>query len=104
MGNSTNRQFCRIWLVAIAIFACALVLPASSLAVSSRGTTRVTVRVEDSVGVGYGDTVTDLGSTNQHAQVLTQIITRDGAKTGRAGEIGGATGPATEILITVSDL
>ncbi len=101
--SSNNRHFCRIWLLASAMIACAWLLPAYSLAASAASTTRVTVTVEDAIGVEYGKPALDSASGKERGQVTTEFITRTGAATGSERN-DGANNPVTEILVTVSNL
>ena len=92
-----RKQILRIRILAFAVLVCAWLLPTGvGIASSESGNRQVTLKVEDAVGVNYGRSAPDSGSTNKACQVTTKYFTGGGHDGGVSTE--------SVVVVTVSSL
>lgn len=74
---SSGKQNLRIIILALAVLVCAWLLPTGvGIAASAASSMKVTLTVEDAVGVNYGRSALDSGSVGRPDQVITEFVTR----------------------------
>jgi hypothetical protein len=108
--TSSRKQLFRIRMLALAVLVCAWLFPTSvGIASSNSDNLKVTLTVEDAVGVYFGRSALESASTSETDQVITEFVTR-GASSGLAvglaldavheDQIAGE----SEFVVTVSNL
>lgn len=72
-----EKQNFRMIILALAVLVCAWLLPTGvGIAASASSSMKVTLVVEDAVGVNYGRSALDSGSVGRAGQVITKFVTR----------------------------
>jgi len=114
MDETMNKQSHRIWLLVLALLVSAWLLPTTAaLASTSASTTtnsskmRVTLTVEDAVGVDFGSTAVDSTGADHVIALIYRFVSHSDQQR-RASEVdhlatGKVTNPA-EVIVTVSEL
>jgi len=107
MGKTKrNKQYFRIRILVFSVLVCAWLLPTSvGIAASTSSNMKVTLMVEDSVGVNYGSAVLD-SNGNQAGQVITEFVSRTASSRLTEDVVSGEnkdTGES-ELVITVTNL
>lgn len=75
--TSSRKHIFGIRILTVTLLVCAWLLPTSvGIASSASGNTKVTLAVEDAVGVNYGASALDSGSVSGAGQVTTEVVTR----------------------------
>lgn len=110
MDTASRRKLkIRIVILALAVLICAWLLPAGvGIASSAASSMKVTLTVEDAVGVDYGRSALDSSPVARAGQVITEFVTRtassrlagrmavDEARGPHADENGVPFGPGTD--------
>lgn len=74
---SREKQNFRMIILALAVLVCAWLLPTGvGIAASASSRMKVTLTVEDAVGVNYGRSALESGSVGRADQVITEFVTR----------------------------
>ncbi|MHB8792206.1 MAG: hypothetical protein ACYC6O_02535 [Thermoleophilia bacterium] len=105
--TSGRKQIFRIRFLAFAVLVCAWLLPTSvGIASSASGNTKVTLAVEDAVGVNYGTSALDSGLVSGAGQVTTEVVTRTASSRLNGGMATEETRGLEEsmVVVTVSSL
>jgi len=114
MDETKNKQRHRIWFLILAFLVSAWLLPTTAALASTSASTpansskmRVTLTVEDAVGVDFGSTAVDSTGADHVIALIYRYVShsdelRHAAEAGTL-EAGRVTNPA-EVIVTVSEL